>query len=42
MKPIVSTQRIPTLEELGAQITEANCYEETDCEPEREKEAVEW
>jgi antitoxin MazE len=36
------TERIPTLEELVAQITPENRYEETDWGPDVGKEIVEW
>lgn len=35
-------ERIPTLEELVAQITPANQHQETDWGPDRGKEIVEW
>lgn len=35
-------ERIPTLEELVAQITPENRHEETDWGPDRGKEIVEW
>ena len=35
-------ERIPTLEELVAQITSENCHEETNWGPDRGKEIVEW
>jgi antitoxin MazE len=37
-----SAEKIPTLEELVAQITPENRHEETDWGPDRGKEIVEW